>query len=214
MNTLARSSGLLCAGLLFTTALSLADIESKQLEFDVLLDGNSIGTHRYELRRQGETLWVDSRADFSVKILFIEAWSYSHRNREVWKGDCLERLDSKTVTNGRTEVVEARRNDNGLLVDSGGERNESLPGCVMSFAYWNTDFLESERLLNAQTGELVDVTVDELGQERMQDGERVATRYRLKGEDLSLDLWYGEDKEWLGLRSKTVEGKVLDYVRR
>jgi len=39
----------------------------------------------------------------------------------------------------------------------------TLPDCIMTFAYWNPRFLDQPRLLNAQNGEYLDVTVHDLG---------------------------------------------------
>ena len=49
----------------------------------------------------------------------------------------------------------------------------------MTFAYWNPDFLSQRQLLNQQTGEYVDVEVEQLGTESLEvRGEAViATRF-------------------------------------
>ena len=53
-----------------------------------------------------------------------------------------------------------------------GEQPAYLPECVMSFAYWNPDFLEQPRLLNPQTGEYVAVQVEEAGMDVLQNLHR------------------------------------------
>ena len=85
----------------------------------------------------------------------------------------------------------------------------------MTFAYWNPDFLEQPRLLNPQTGEYVDVRVENLGEETLDfRGQSIAaTRFTLKAYDVDLTLWYSTDDEWLGLESVAKGGRIIRYER-
>ena len=85
----------------------------------------------------------------------------------------------------------------------------------MTFAYWNPDFLEQPRLLNPQTGEYVDVRVENLGEETLDfRGQSVAaTRFNLKADEVDLTLWYSTDDEWLGLESVAKGGHIIRYER-
>jgi hypothetical protein len=88
-----------------------------------------------------------------------------------------------------------------------------LPECVMTFAYWNPDFLEQPRLLNPQTGEYVSVQVEEVGEETLEiRGELVAaTRFRLTAYDADITLWYSNDDKWLRLESVAEGGRIIRY---
>jgi hypothetical protein len=82
----------------------------------------------------------------------------------------------------------------------------------MSFAYWNPRILQARRLLNAQTGEVVPVTVAAQGEEMVDvRGRKVlAQRQRLSGPKLSIDLWYAGG-EWVALQSEAGGGRRLIY---
>ncbi|MDH3467338.1 MAG: hypothetical protein OES26_15755 [Gammaproteobacteria bacterium] len=83
----------------------------------------------------------------------------------------------------------------------------------MTFAYWNADFLDESQLLNPQTGEYVDVRVEEVGDEMLEvRGQAVAaTRFKLTAYQVDLTLWYSPDNEWLALESVAKGGHTIRY---
>jgi hypothetical protein len=186
--------------------------DSRSWEFSVLLDGDEIGYHRFELAQRGDLEEVRSEASFDVRFLFVTAFRYRHENHETWSDGCLSRIESSTRQNGRKEAVTGEIVDDVFQVDA-GERSEVLDDCVMSFAYWNPDFLEQRQLLNPQTGEYLPVEVEPLDRQVVNArGEPVnAKAYRLVARDLELTVWYSDDAEWLGLESVAKGGRILRY---
>lgn len=184
----------LFAILLLAAAPALA--ESRAWDFRVFLGEREIGRHRFELRETGGGRELRSEARFEVRVLKIPAYRYEHEALERWRGECLESLRSQTNDNGERAEVNWR----------------SSGGCAMSFAYWNPRILRGGRFLNAQTGEVVPVTVAAQGEEKVQvrGREVLAQRHRLTGPNLAIDLWYAED-EWVALQSVTEGGRVLRY---
>jgi steroid 5-alpha reductase family enzyme len=181
------------------------------LRFNVLLDGDPIGQHRFELRGSGPTREVVIQADFRVRLLLLDVYRYRHTATERWLGDCLETLSARTDDNGKIETVTARRSGDGLVVDATRAQGRH-GGCVRSFAYWNPRILDGGRLLNAQTGAYMPIRVLPLGEERVPVRGRLEStrRYRLIGEGVEIDLWYaGED--WVALESRAGAGRRLRY---
>lgn len=176
-----------------------AHADSREWAFDVSLDGRPIGEHRFRLREIADARELVSEANFRVRLLFFDAYRYAHRAEERWRGNCLQRLDARTDTNGRETVVNVEPTD----------------ACVQTFAYWNPSILEARTLLNPQTGEYVPVQVRRLGMETL--GGQSAERFRLIGsgrEPLEIDLWYTPARDWLALESRTPEGRRLRYARK
>ena len=186
----------------------------REWNFRVLLDGKEVGWHRYVVRADGDATEVESRAQFDVRFLFLDAYRYRHEARERWRGACLDELQSRTETNGTVEAVAAVASDEALVV-AGPAGDARLPGCVMSFAYWDPRVLGATRLLNSQTGELLPVRVDARGTERVTVAGRSvpATRHRLSAPELQIDLWYA-DGRWVALEAPTPGGRVLRYELR
>ncbi len=186
--------------------------ESASWDFTVYLNDKEIGKHRFEVTDSDGLTQVQSEANFKYTILLIPALRYEHRNAEQWAGNCLTRFDAQTTQNGERIEVSGERVDNAFRVVN-GDAPVDLPDCIMSFAYWNPDFLEQPMLLNPQTGEYIDVRVEEVGEEVLQiRGEDVvATRFRLTAYDVDLTLWYSMDDEWLALESVAKGKHIIRY---
>ena len=84
----------------------------------------------------------------------------------------------------------------------------------MSFAYWNPAILQQTRLLNAQTGEYEQITIQSLASTVLQVAGKAQTaqQFTLIGKKLKIDLWYAPDGTWLALESMTEQGARLRYV--
>jgi hypothetical protein len=181
--------------------------------FRVMLDDMPIGYHEVRVDRTDNTKTVHTRANFDVRILFIPVYSYQHETRERWEDNCLVDISSTTDDNGENYFVNSIRQDEQLAVET---RNgiSSFSGCVRTFAYWDVDLLNSQRLLNTQTGEYEPVSVSDMGTGLLNiDDEQIAARhFRLVAEELTIDLWYTKDMHWLALESVTESGAVLRYL--
>ncbi len=188
------------------------DSPSRTLMFDVFLDGKKIGYHRFEIDGPRSNAAVRSEASFDVKFLFLTAFSYRHSAREHWTGGCLEEIEARTDSNGKELNIVGERMGGSFVIDT-GEDEARLPECVMSFAYWNPGFLEQPRLLNPQTGEYLDVEVQELGDDVVRlDGRDIPARsVRLTARQMDITLWYSKNAEWLALESVAKGGRVLRY---
>jgi len=192
---------------------SIAETEFGQWRFSVLLNGNSIGEHRYTLSAQGDLLEVHSQAEMKVKFLFFEAFRYEHTATEVWQDNCLLSIESQTDNNNEMLKVSGRREQQSFQV-AATENDATLQGCIRSFAYWNQSaILGAKELLNSQTGELMPIVVETGQWENINAAGREwqAQRFSLIGRNLHIDLWYGPEGEWLQLRSTLDNGRELDY---
>lgn len=214
-----RATKLVCAMLCtgFCTGLAAAKTaDTQEWRFKVFLDDSEIGYHYFTLTELGEGLEMRTEADFRVRFLLIPVYKYRHVNTERWDDGCLEGIESETNANGDRFAVTGSVREKDFLVSmaDGDDRGEAtLPGCVMTFAYWDPEFLGQPRLLNTQTGEYTDVAVRFVGDDvRTVRGESVpARRYRLTAEELEIELWYSADDEWLGLESAVGGGRRLRY---
>lgn len=203
-----------CAALVLVGHAAAADaVERKRWQFAVSLDGKPIGSHSFEVQDHGAQQTVKSEARFDVKFLFVTAFRYRHENTEIWSEGCLSRIDAMTDSNGRKLTVRGALEGDVFAVQSNDGREE-LPSCVQTFAYWNQQFLGSQKLLNSQTGIYEDVSMDLEGRDQVSvAGERVeALRYRLTAPVGDLTLWYSaDDSTWLGLEAPAKGGRKLLY---
>ncbi len=191
----------------------IAVAEAKEWSFEVWLDKQKIGTHSFALNQNQ----LQSRANFKVKVLFINAYRYQHQADETWQGDCLNELRAHTEENKEITDVMGTQQGNQFLVDNNGKK-QTLPACVMTFAYWNPKILKQQRLLNPQNGEYLDVSVMDEGKQVMTvKGQQINVhQYRLTGryqgkDKLKITLWYDDQQEWVALESITPEGYKIIY---
>jgi hypothetical protein len=209
------SAAVAAAALLIAAAPALSNTaEPASLKFKVFLDQDPIGEHSFDIRPSGDASQVSSRASFDINFWIFTAYRYRHQSQETWRDGCLQAIDASTNDNGKDYRVSGDGTGGGLALSVNGEARR-LPGCVMTFAYWDRDFLEQDKLLNPQTGELVPVRVMAEGTERVSFGgeDVVAARYTLSTDELDLVLWYTDEHGWIGLESDTGKGKTLRYQR-
>lgn len=208
-----RGISTLIASVIACSASAADEVPGKQWQFDVALDGKPIGFHTFELQRDGSKQVLTTEASFDVKFLFVTAFRYRHQNTEIWNDGCLASIDASTDSNGQQFDVRGEIGDGSFaLLSAAGSM--TLPRCVQTFAYWNPAILESQKLLNSQTGEYEDVTVTLEGREQLPvAGEAIDTlRYRLSAQAGDIILWYSSaDNTWVGLEAPAKGGRKLRY---
>lgn len=209
--------GFILIGLFAVTFVSPAPAQVRNSnvalwDFDVYLNDKKVGKHVFAISEGEGGKQVQSEASFKYKILRIPVYRYQHNAAERWTGNCLAEFDASTNANGDRIQVSGEQSEAAFLVERDGTPVE-LPECVMTFAYWNSDFLDQSRLLNPQTGEYVDVRVEKVGNETLEvRGQSVAaTRFKLTAYEVDLTLWYSQDNEWLALESIAKGGHIIRY---
>ncbi len=205
-------------GALLCACVGLASASSEEeLLFRVLLDDKEIGFHSFRVAEEAGRETIEINADFDVTFLAIPVYSYDHSNREVWNNGCLETIVSSTDDNGDEFSVDGKSQGRFFEVATNRAQRQLDAPCVMTFAYWNRDFLQQSYLLNAQTGEYLPVDIGYEGVEQLRIDDRAldAARYNLSNADEELDItvWYDESSgKWLSLESKVGGGRTIRYL--
>ena len=90
---------------------------------------------------------------------------------------------------------------------------QAVPGCVMSFAYWNPAIRTQTRLLNAQTGQIETVQVRRIGSGSIEVRGKpmAATEFSIVGAAQPIQVWYSPQGDWVGLDSIVSGGRRLSY---
>ena len=198
---------------IYQTAWATGNSGEQNLAFDVYLDDTLIGNHEVTIKRQNGTKSVVTEADFKVRFMFVPVYSYNHESREFWKDGCVEKIRTTTNDNGDEYYIKTSHSGNALEIQT-NEGPQLLEGCVRTYAYWDPELLNSERLLNTQTGEYQEVSVADHGMNTLVVNgiSYHARKYRLVSEDTTIDLWYTRDMRWLALETETKSGARLRYV--
>lgn len=180
--------------------------------FKVFYGDKEIGGHHFSLKKEGDKRRVMIEAGFNIDILFINVYSYKHKNTEIWEGSCLSTIESITDDNGEAFITNGKY-ENGVFKINSKQGTNEVVGCVSTFAYWDKSFLDNEVLLNSQTGEIVDVDISFVADEKILIRDKLvnAKKYKLKSDKLNIDLWYSDENQWLALNSITEDGTNLRY---
>ena len=190
---------------------------AKDLQFRVLLDDEPIGSHSFRITGDSLKRTIESDASFDVRVLFVPVFSYRHSNTEIWRDGCLIQMDAQTDSNGKQYRVEGRKDDAAYRIGTNTATEAYTADCLMSFAYWDRQILQQSRLLNAQTGAVVEVDVEPLGEMTLELGGRdvAVDGYRIIAEDQDVDIkvWYNlADGGWVSLESRLKNGRLMRYL--
>ena len=186
-------------------------------DFAVSLDGDPIGTHRFEVRQSGSSLTMRGEAAFAVKIFGLTVYRYRHVVTSRWVGDCLASLSAQTDDDGVMASVVAEGVGDGVRVvrrqGGGGEVEQSVAGCLMDFAYWNPRMLGQTRLLNPQTGEVepVRIVAGREGEVVARGAGVSARSWRIIGTHEPIEVWYSGQGAWVGLDAAVKGRRTLSY---
>ena len=181
---------------------------SSEWVFDVVLNNKVIGQHTL-IYKDDKTI---SDANFQFEY-FLMDFIYQHKSIEIWQGNCLKTISSKTDDDGDLYEVNGQSSTKQFLVTS-NKKTTGLPICIMTFAYGNPKILEQKKLMNSQSGEYLDVDIQFLRQENhIVKGENILTDlWQIEANsddgDLLVQLWYDKNMNWVSLKSQTPIGDM------
>lgn len=182
------------------------------IEFKVLRKGKDFGTHIVTFDVSGDgSFTATSDVDLKAGLGPITVFRYALDSTEMWRDGKLVKLTGRTNDDGDKETVEAVLADGQLAIDgSGFSGNAALE--IIPSSHWNRKEAYSSKLLSTESGEVLDVSVSEIGREWVEvAGETIpATHYRLVS-DITVDLWYDDQSRWVKLGFEA-RGQQIDYV--
>ncbi|MEM8636546.1 MAG: DUF6134 family protein [Pseudomonadota bacterium] len=182
------------------------------IAFEVLRKGKPFGTHSvaFEALDDG-TLRVSNDIDLQVKFGPITAYKYRHESTETWRDGSLIELVGETRKEGEDLEVTASLLADGLGVE--GTNYSGIVGAgVIPSSHWNSAQVFQDAILSSEGGQMLDITVDNLGEELLAiAGENIpATRFRLYS-DITFDLWYDAEGRWVKCAFEA-RGQNIVYV--
>ena len=123
----------------------------------------------------------------AVKVLGITAYRYELTNREVWSGQRLVALDSKTNDDGTSDFAKVSTSGDALKI-SGSRYSGGAPAGVGTTSYFATGMHARKTWISTQSGNLMNVRVSAEGRPNW---------WRVTG-DLTTTLGYDANGEWVG----------------
>ena len=206
-----------CAALLLTLSLtgaaSAAGVpKDGVLAFDIVRNGEAIGTHTYHFDHSGNRTEVRIKTDINFRLFFIPVYRFEHESKEVWQNGKLDSLESNTNENGTPVKLQVHRDEDSLMV-YGEDGNLHVDREIIPASLWNRLVLDRSQTLTTISGNVKKFEVDYVGEAELDvRGHKVTTQhFRLTGE-FERELWYDKDDVLVGVRFEASDGSTVAYV--
>lgn len=196
------------------TTIDPFELYGDEMQFDVVRDGDPIGSYRVYFRANGDALQVETRASIEVELLFASAYRLRYQSLETWRDGMLASLTASTNDDGEFSHMEAVREGAALEV-SGMEGAWDAAPTILPTSHWNMAQIAADTLINTVSGTPDHISVVEAGIETvpMGDETRPARRFVYSG-DLDMEAWYDDQGRWVKLRFAAEDGSTIEYVCR
>ena len=174
--------------------IGAATAQAGTLNYTVLRDGKTIGTHAVTIDQNGTKTTVGIETDIAVKVFFVTAYQFKHSSKEAWNNGQLVSITSTTNDDGTAKALHARTEGDRITVDStvkGSERRQHADATAFPASLWSAATVKQSVLLNTLDGQVMNVEVKALGSEAVDAGGASisAQHYAITGE-LTRDLWF------------------------
>jgi Domain of unknown function (DUF6134) len=198
-----------------TNTLALAEFPpAGRLDYQVIRDGDDIGTQSVEFIRKDENLTVRTRVNIVVTMLGIPVYRFTHAAEEQWQNGRLVGFNSKSNDDGEPRDVVLKLDGDRLRGTYNG-RTLDLPATIIPASLWHPNTVNQTVLLDPVKGRDRQVAVVDKGQESVKvRGEPVsAHRYAMTGQ-IVRDIWYGPDGQIVQVRFPGKDGSQIALVLR
>ena len=206
-----------CASLLLTLghtgAASAAGVPTDGvLAFDIVRNGEAIGTHTYHFDRSDDRTEVRIKTDINFRLFFIPVYRFEHQSTEVWQDGKLASLESSTNENGTPVKLQVHRDEDSLMV-YGEDGNLHVDREIIPASLWNRLVLDRSQTLTTISGNVKKFEVEYVGEKELEvRGKKITTQhFRLTGE-FERELWYDKDDVLVGVRFVASDGSTVAYV--
>lgn len=204
---------ILAAGVVSTAPGFAAGVPANGvLAFDIVRNGEAIGTHTYQFSQSGERTEVRIKTDINFRLLFIPVYRFEHESVEVWQNGQLSSLTSNTNENGTPVKLQVHREEDSLMV-MGEDGNLHVDREIIPASLWNRLVLDRNEILTTVSGNVKSVQVEYVGEEIIEiRGVKTPTQhFRLTGE-FERDLWYDKTDVLVSVQFEADDGSTVAYV--
>ena len=204
-------AGLLSAAALFSSSAAPAEPMAETLRFEVMREGQQIGTNTIELRRNGSETTVQMMTQVQVKIAFVTVYRFDQTETERWVGGKLMALSAVTNDNGTRHRVKATRTNDRLTIEADGKTTE-VAGNTIPASLWNPLLLEKTVAFNPQDGTMMPIAVTDRGVDQLVvQGRAKRTRHYVINSTFPQDVWYDDARQLVKVELKVSDGSTIRY---
>jgi len=174
------------------------------LEYELFRNNTSIGYHKFDFKRDGSNLSIDSEVSFKISKLGVDLYKYFAESEENYEKSVFKSYFSKTRQNKKDRYVNIKfqpKKDN-LIIDGSSYKGEASKDYIVG-TWWNHEIIKKEAQISGISGRIIEQTVTFIGKEDVKIGDKIykTLRFNFRSSDetlpdskkLNTDIWYEEN---------------------
>jgi len=174
------------------------------LEYELFRNNNPIGYHKFDFKRDGKNLIIDSEIKFKITKLGIDLYQYYAAGQEKYTDGVFSGFSSETNQNKKEKYVNISidTTDNNLVIDGSSYKGKADKDFIIG-TWWNHEIVQKKAQISAVSGRIIEQKVEFLGKEDVTLGDKTYKTLRFnfsstdpslsKDKKLNIDIWYEED---------------------
>ena len=174
------------------------------LEYELFRNNTPIGYHKFDFKRDGKNLIIDSEIKFKITKLGIDLYQYYAAGQEKYTDGVFSGFSSETNQNKKEKYVNISidTKDKNLIIDGSSYKGKADKDFIIG-TWWNHEIVQKKAQISAVSGRIIEQKVEFLGKEDVTFGDKTYKTLRFnfsstdpslsKDKKLNIDIWYEED---------------------
>jgi hypothetical protein len=174
------------------------------LEYELFRNNTSIGYHKFDFKREGQNLIIDSEIKFKITKLGIDLYHYYAAGQERYNDGVFSGFSSETNQNKKEKYVNISidKMDKNLVIDGSSYKGKADKDFIIG-TWWNHEIVQKKAQISAVSGRIIEQKVEFLGKEDVTFGDKTYKTLKFnfsstdpslsKDKKLNIDIWYEED---------------------
>ena len=174
------------------------------LEYELFRNNTPIGYHKFDFKREGQNLIIDSEIRFKITKLGIDLYQYYAAGQERYIDGVFSGFNSETNQNKKEKYVNISidKMDKNLVIDGSSYKGKADKDSIIG-TWWNHEIVQKKAQISAVSGRIIEQKVEFLGKEKVTFGDKTYKTLKFnfsstdpslsKDKKLNIDVWYEED---------------------
>ncbi len=174
------------------------------LEYELFRNNKLIGYHKYNFKRDEDSLIIDNEVEFKITKLGVDLYKYYAKGVESYKNGIFSGFNSETNQNKKEKYVNITVDpkDKNLIIDGSSFKGKVDKDLIIG-TWWNHEIVQKKAQISAVSGRIIEQKVEFRGKEEIKIGDKVYKTLRFnfsssdpslsKDKKLNTDIWYEEE---------------------
>ena len=106
------------------------DLYQDKILFDVIRDGEKVGSHGVTFSGDEDDFWVTTRFELEIKFLFIRAYVFKYFSKANWKNGVLSEISISVDDDGEPFSLKGRQEAGEFLIESSKKKIQNVIAIV------------------------------------------------------------------------------------